>query len=422
MGYSVGPECPNCGASHDTIFHRCFTCTSTASRAEHALGSSFYNAILSSGDASAMANRCLFPMPTFTSEPLDTMQVQYINMCPGDKFAPEDGEIFGDGSALAPSIKALSRAGSAICQINPDGTLLKGLYTNVPSSMEQTPLASEYLAFALAAFNVVQPCTYVGDCQAVLHGYNIGYTQAVHEYQPHACAWKSIAARIPNIKDVIDRVVKTKAHRNEADIDASDQDSIYYYRGNNIVDGLAREGALLHPSTRDDYIIFKKSVDQVQKLAYHMIDVLSVLSLSRHERFGRTSRLPNGVRTAPRKTKDDHQFMWHNKRWLCCICLIRTRDQSSSVGRSKCSSFPPFAQLILRPKGHTLFASTVSGGDTFVHCSRCVLYACPAPRKLCKSCVGFPVANSSTKFYVGRTMHPASRLRMSQPVALHVLN
>ena len=188
------------------------------------------------------------------------------------------------------------------------------------------------------------------------------------------------------------------------------------------MDGLAREGALLHPSTREDYIIFKKSVDQVQKLAYHMIDVLSVLSLSRHERFGRTSRLPNGVRTAPRKTKDDHQFIWHNKRWICCICLIRTRHQSSSVVRSKCSSFPSFTQLIRRPKGHTLFASTVSGGDTFVHCSRCFLYACPAPRKLCKPCVGFPVANSSTKFYVGRRMHPVSRLRMSRPVALHVLN
>ena len=68
------------------------------------------------------------------------MQVQYINMQPGDTLSPLDGPIFGDGSCAYPSHPSLARAGAAIAQIYDDGSIFEAMYVSLPAGMNQSPL------------------------------------------------------------------------------------------------------------------------------------------------------------------------------------------------------------------------------------------------------------------------------------------
>ena len=162
MGYYVPPDCPECGMSLDTVFHRCFTCVKTAQRAQNSLGCGLYNVIVEAGDTSLLAAQCPFPCPRISCGPSDAMQIEYVNMQHGDTLSPLDGPVFVDGSCLRPAHPPLARAGAAIAQVHQDGTIFKAIYAAVPSSMPQTHLAAEYLDLLLL-LEVLMPlyCTLV---------------------------------------------------------------------------------------------------------------------------------------------------------------------------------------------------------------------------------------------------------------------
>ena len=68
-GYDIDSTCRSCGNSHDTVFHRCYSCPAIASRAISALGQELYDTIIAAGDNSLMSTRCLFANPPIASRP-----------------------------------------------------------------------------------------------------------------------------------------------------------------------------------------------------------------------------------------------------------------------------------------------------------------------------------------------------------------
>ena len=154
-----------------------------------------------------------------------------------------------------------------------------------------------------------------------------------------------------------------------------------------------------------------------------MIDVVKSLRTLRVEQHGRVRRLQPGTHVAMVKNMEQHDFVWHDRIWMCSKCMFRTHLPSSvSHSRSNCRSITPFINLIKNPRGHRVYSATIKGGGTFVYCANCFHYASPNPRRLLRACGGPAVAvshNSSSKFYILRNQHPVSRLRLCRPCRVH---
>ena len=400
------------------MFHRCYTCPSIIGRAKHCLGESFFNSIIAAGDSSPLANQLLMPLPIPTP-PDSVPRVKYINMEPGTLFDPADGKVYGDGSCYNPASKWLARAGFAAVQVDQGGEVIRAIYGNVPASLPQTSLAAEYLAFVSAATHASLACEYVGDCQDVLSAFNAGQVSAMQSKGPHACIWKNLFMRHPTYRQHIVAVHKVKAHQCLDNV--FDPVGALHVRGNFRADELAKEGGLLHSLPVDEVRSFKCNEKQLSTLAYHMIDTLRGLRLSRLEVDGKVRRLPKGVamRSIVKGDETPHRYVWHNNMWICSVCCVRTSSLSSVRSKSSACRGPPlFAGLMKEPRGHSLVVSSCDNVP-FLFCTVCYRYANPFPRKLTRVCPGSGCANSSERFYLVRQRHPVSKLRISRPIALH---
>ena len=218
-GYDLDPTCSQCGLARDTVYHRCFSCSSVSARAEEALGSSLFNSIIAAGDQSLLANRCLASNPKMSSRPSASTLFECINMGAGDKFNIGEGDVFGDGSCLFSNCRPLSRAGFAVAQVDNQGNILKAIFGCIPRSLPQTSLVAEYAAFTTFIDNIDEG-RYVGNCQEVIDRYNDPIAGSVEVSNPMACLWKTISNR--HGVDLSSRgtgVFKTKAHRREIDVE-----------------------------------------------------------------------------------------------------------------------------------------------------------------------------------------------------------
>ena len=146
--------------------------------------------------------------------------------------------------------------------------------------MPQTSLAAEYAAFVIFLDNIVAG-TYVGDCQEVLDRFSAPFKDSMAHTNPLACFWKSIKGRHGTNLGSRTAVVKTKAHRNEAD--ATDPIDLYRFKGNSVVDVLAKKGAALHAPSSGDVSLYKTCRKDLCNLMCHMVDVMKSLRLSQAE-------------------------------------------------------------------------------------------------------------------------------------------
>ena len=419
-GYDVDFTCGVCNQAKDSVFHQCFTCSGVESKAQNALGWSLYNHVLSLGPDSLLGTRGLMPHPVLVSKPSNVTKFEEINFIEGEQF-DSDIHVFADGSCLYPSHKPLSRAGFAVAQVNAQGDVLRALFGCLPASLPQTPLNGEYAAF-LACLENVYKGTYVGDCQAVISAYRAPLKHVISHKSSDACWWKTIVSRYgTNFRDRVLDVVKTKAHR--SNVDQLDEQELYMYTGNNIVDTLAKRGAALHAPAEEDVESYLRQRKELKSLLYHMVDVLSCNFDARLVK-SKLVRLPPGVvseYTYIHKKNPDlvdnaytrHQIEWNGNMWFCRICFARSRTllPTSSLLRSRCSGSPPFEGLVCQPNGHVLKSAAVQGGGVFLFCSKCFHYASPHPRKLNSVCLGIPAP--SEKWYIERRVRPVSRLRLS---------
>ena len=421
-GYDVDPICPQCHSSMDTIFHRCFSCPNISTRAELALGKDLFDRIIAAGDVSFAANRCLYPCVTLEAAPSPSTRCEFINFAHGDSFDYRDGPVYGDGSCLNGSYKDLARAGFAVAQVNSEGQVIKAIYGCVPGRLPQSALSAEYAAYF--AFATHAPYgTYIGDCQEVLARHNGLLSEALAADNLHACSWKALMLREGyGFKNDICDVIKVKAHQAIGSIE--DPHDKMLAIGNDVADGLAKQGALLHPSNGSDVAALKALYRDIKNQALHMIDCLKDVSWTRSLAFGRLPKLPKGTRVpnvgCRTNGKRKHSFKWMGKLWICEGCLLRTASLAEGHNVPVfCSGPPAFGGLLAsgNSKGHTLWSAGVMGGGVILFCSQCFHYAAPHPRLLLSPCLGRPCSDASSEmFYLKRRRHPTSRSRLLLPI------
>ena len=153
--------------------------------------------------------------------------------------------------------------------------------------------------------------------------------------------------------------------------------------------------------------------------------------MSRQELQGKVARLPTGVTLGvPKSPVEKHVFRWKGNCWMCDICLLRKFNPSTASCRP-CPGPPPFKGLLRDCRGHNLYIASTAVNGVILYCNRCFHYASPHPRNLLRQCRGLPVVSksfkgrtsqSSEKFYLSRSKHPVSHLRLCRPVAVHDLN
>ena len=262
-------------------------------------------------------------------------------------------------------------------QVLANGTLDKVVYGAVPRTLPQTSLAAEYAALAAAVANS-RGVNYVGVCVDVISSTNGSIDAALTSRSPHACTWRVLLHRYGDtLQDRVVSASKVKAHRHLCNVDDSPGE-VRKFWGNHYADVYARLGAELHAPLPDDVRNYKKNRSDLVKLAYHMVDVLSTLRLSRVESQGRVHRLPVSARPigfgeAPKET---HDFRWFGKCWVCTKCLFRTvRPTSVSSTRKVCKGESHLATLLSTNRGHRLWTANVQGGGVVVYCSKCWGYA-----------------------------------------------
>ena len=405
MGYSVDPSCKPCGNSYDTIFHRCCSCPSIEGGARHALGDALFDRLIAGGERGLLANRLLMRFPDIAEEPVAVSSFQYVNTFPGDTFLKQDGAIFGDGSLLFPSVKELSRGGYAVVQIRNDGEVHKAIYAPLQAGLDQTSLNTEFLALSLAAAVAEEGAVYAGDCQAILDVHHGEPSEAVGSDNVLACGWKALDQKV-DIRNVIQHAIKTKAHRNESQI--TDDDDWFMFKGNQHADHFAKLGAGLHPPNSDDVRGYKRASADLKKIAEHLVDVLGVLRMSRLEQFGRTPKLPKGLRWKnPYSSHNDHQFMWINN---------TRKPNDLRPSRRQCTGPPQVCSLFDNAMNHKINVSALKNGEVFVFCSRCFCYAAPHPRRLVHLCDGDARNNPASRYYISRGFHPVTRERLQRPL------
>ena len=425
-GYSIDPICTSCNSGLDTIFHRCFTCISVEQRAKLALGDDLFNKVIGLGEDSLLANRCLMPLPAMSSAPSSKTLYDTIGMSVGDTFSASEGEIFGDGSCLYPTDQPLARAGFSCVQIRPDGSLLKGCFGCVPGTLPQSSLAGEYSALSCAYDNTCQgdQGTYVGDCQDVLSGFTRGICDVLHSTSPHACTWRIILQRYPDWESRIGAVAKVKAHSAEPKPGCSQQEFLRYW-GNYHADLLAKQGAALHAPTSEDIKSYKADKKDLTNLAYHMVDTLADVRLSRISGAVKVDYLPRCAKPVV-KHVSSHAFRWQDNLWVCSLFFLRTSSLSSSNAQSRCKGMSPLTRVIdanAESLGHKLWITANTLGAPLLYCSHCWCYAAPHPRNLMRPCARPRLGiRPCAKFHLVNCRHPRSHTRLLRPIRLHVIS
>ena len=214
-----------------------------------------------------------------------------------------------------------------------------------------------------------------------------------------------------------------KAHQDIGSI--SDPITKAHAVGNDAVDKLAKEGALLHPDISADVVATKCLFNEIKNQALHMIDVLKDVSLSRTEVSGKLKRLPKNTVLPMVAAKQAstagkyHSFKWTGKCFVCDCCLLRKVSLADKVANSFCPGPPAFGNLLSDNDhlGHSLWSAGVKGGGVILFCTRCFHYAAPHPRKLLSSCPGVPCSSKSSEmFYLLRRRHPVDRSKLFLPM------
>ena len=413
-GYDVDPGCALCGDGLDSSFHRCFSCTHVESRAKIALGERLFSSVINAGPNSLLT-RCFVPNPVVDSRPCEHTILRYDNFGPHDQFRPEDGELFGDGSCIFPNNKLFARAGFAIAQVDAQGALIRAIYGSIPASLPQTSLSGEMGAMS-AAYDTAFKCTFVSDCAEIVRTYQLGVMCAMSANSPTACSWKLIYGRHPVPADCIQNVVKTKAHRKQEDVSMDPVDQ-RRFKGNQIVDELAKLGAGLHAPTDSHVKAYQTAKGDLKRLASFMVEVLADDVFLRQERFGRVPRLPTQSVLEAGPCRNKHTFIWVGRFWICSLCLHRTSSLSS--GRHMqvcCKGISCLSSILLQPQGHSLNVALLKGGGFIMFCNKCWSYCSPTPKNLSLPCPGVPYPfGGAVKHYISNGKHPVSRIQLYKP-------
>ena len=251
------------------------------------------------------------------------------------------------------------------------------------------------------------------DCMALISAWRLGFRQAMHSDSPHACIWRSIAARYGNAESRVKFVTHTKAHRSLSQVEAGSD--MFNWRGNACADDLCKKGAAMHPDNSDDIEIYINAKSKLIKLARYMSKVIADTMFD-FKKPPRLTGLPENMKFNAINEKDRHVFSWIQGRWTCEMCLYRTLCPSSVHNSNMyCHGSSPLSSLLSNDRqGHKLWAAYTATGARIIYCVRCWGYAEKYPRNLAKPCGGRGVSHVGN-VYLRKFRHPGSRALLKRP-------
>ncbi len=353
---------------------------------------------------------------------------------------PEDrhfeGDVYTDGSALHPQLPDVRRAGWAVVQLRPDGTVAKALYGHVPAgiSVDQTVASGEVYALRRAAELATGTVIAGVDYQGILDGCRAGEAACDHHRRPNATSWRAIwratDGAVPSVR-------KIKAHRSRQEA-AEDPDPNAWtdWLGNRAADSYAKRGARCHFDTHgheaaEDYA---QEMTNLTSLAKWIGTALAQWPRAQGRRRGdqerrralAQARLGRRQRAA---REHGHSLSYGRDGWHCLTCgrSATTHSGARRLALSQCRGHTGarIGSQGNRPSAHTLWAAEAERSQTghlppdVVWCGRCGAYSSARVYHLGKACRGVPEKSARTRLAAfNRGIHPTLRHRLAPPVRL----
>ena len=151
MGFSIDDECPYCGRC-DTLWHRLWICPHASSVREEVFGRLVGQAVEAREDRPLFTHGWIARLDV--SKPAAVWHIKFFGEhgVPCEQFFfPPGAKLFSDGSCVLPHHPStLARAGCAVIEISPEGTLVRGLLAGLPDTLDQTAVSAEHAAAVLA--------------------------------------------------------------------------------------------------------------------------------------------------------------------------------------------------------------------------------------------------------------------------------
>ena len=222
--------------------------------------------------------------------------------------------------------------------------------------------------------------------------------------------------------DSVVAVHHVKTYRAESQIDLTNPDDMLDFRGNALVDDLARNHAInLHPNISDPVSVRDSFHSDLYRVAIH---IGKALALYPHYRqlVKDVPRLVGSGRAALAKQLYPcrrHLMSWNGSVYVCIACCMSS--SSASGPKMKClGTNLLFDKLISHDRGHHL-AVVMAGPDPVVYCRRCGCFSELKGKGLLRQCSGLPTQHGRQALVrIAKLKHPNGKgNHVTRPAFLH---
>ena len=172
------------------------------------------------------------------------------------------GDVFSDGSVVGGCRKGDERAGWAAVKADDQGKVVFGVYGTCPDFFP-TSLRAELWGVLQTLRHAMPPIIIWVDNAGVVDGFGKGRQWCVDSARPAADLWSLVWAKVEDLGKEGIRIVKTKGHATEADLEAG-RSSWWQKAGNDHADHFAKRGSALAEemastsSNRKSYLLARK--------------------------------------------------------------------------------------------------------------------------------------------------------------------
>ena len=445
-GYEVEDRCPLCRAAADTLEHRIWHCNAPEAIAERSKVPSEVVMEARRDPRTALITMLRAPTVDFRHPPPAQDPPTYI-----ETFAPGPGVwsrvegkpnldeadepiLFIDGSCFPVKYKSGWRAGWSNADISHrSGQPLMRMFGAVPGYLPQTaPGAEWFAALQAASWWAGSRGRPAADCKQVVDAVSSSDVLALlRKGTFHCTSLREIWQRTASFPGPPMTLRKVAAHQAEPDRE-NDFEAWIDWKGNDIADTAAKEGAALHPKAASgEYSC------AIAEWGYFLdvgraIATMLPLWPSAGQRYGqRLQPPPRQLHRRPRvrgraAPVNRHDFQACAGKLLCSTCLAFARCHANARARTEAEECPGASQVLaaaLRANdtGHSLLLASFSG-QAVVVCLRCGAHSSRRVELLLTACRSPSRRGVEALRRLRRGEHPHERRHDRADAAWHVIN
>ena len=367
-GYGVPAEallCQLCHKEEDTVAHRLIGCQHekvVELRSKLCSGRMLCWASSKSGDWE-VTRGWMAPLPIPATEQHDFQWWSLSDEC--ELFSSEDGPVYIDGSCFEGNwVPGAARAGFAALQMNRSKEVVRVIFGSLPAAAPQNSAFAEHYGFAMAVRHTGEgdEIEAIVDCLSVQQYFRRGPAFYTAHKNSMAGLWRQSQVKRCH------QITKCKAHCTEEEARANGWPTVW--KGNDLVDGFAKQGAMLHRLSEGERNALAKTVGWQQKWLKAGAAIWSLWPTIDASQFLRARK--GGPSLEEKVQKSRHRFAWIAEvgHWRCVNCWkVKRTARHNKDG----------AQCVLAPKWLR--------GACSSHCVHLARYGCASePIAFCNLC------------------------------------